>query len=256
MKNQLNMKFFIAVMLMCNTILVFSQTTTALLPDLQTVVPTHLQIQNKQQREYLRFSNGVANTGQGDLRLKPRFPLNSLGTQDAIQELLDTSRNVVSESVVSSFEFHPTHNHWHIDNVALYELKIGSQYGPVYGSNSIKTTYCLIDWYKLEGNSNTKSRNYWECNGEYQGISPGWVDQYHHSLPGQWIDITGAPPGLYYLVSTANPDGTFIEENYFNNTAWVSFILSRDSSGNPKIKIVGNSYCDSPSMCGQNIPNR
>jgi hypothetical protein len=33
-----------------------------LLPDLRTVVPLSLGIQNQQQREYLRFANGIANT--------------------------------------------------------------------------------------------------------------------------------------------------------------------------------------------------
>lgn len=45
-----------------------------LLPDLQTVVPLHLQIQNAQKRETIRFSNGIANTGAGSLYLRPEFP--------------------------------------------------------------------------------------------------------------------------------------------------------------------------------------
>jgi hypothetical protein len=36
-----------------------------LLPDIRTVVPRHLGIQNQQQHDYLRFSNGIANTGAG-----------------------------------------------------------------------------------------------------------------------------------------------------------------------------------------------
>ena len=39
--------------------------STALYPDLRTVVPTHLNFVNQQQNEYLRFSNGIANTGGG-----------------------------------------------------------------------------------------------------------------------------------------------------------------------------------------------
>ena len=34
-------------------------------PDLRTVVPDHLNLVNQQQNEYLRFSNGIANTGPG-----------------------------------------------------------------------------------------------------------------------------------------------------------------------------------------------
>jgi hypothetical protein len=45
---------------------------SGLYPDLRTVVPTHLQIVNQQQRDILRFSNGIANTGDGPWALSPR----------------------------------------------------------------------------------------------------------------------------------------------------------------------------------------
>jgi hypothetical protein len=45
-----------------------------LYPDLRTVIPTHLGIQNQQQREILRFSNGIANTGPGPWRMRPEPP--------------------------------------------------------------------------------------------------------------------------------------------------------------------------------------
>lgn len=124
------------------------------------------------------------------------------------------------------------------------------------GGNSIKTTFCLIDWYKLDGNSPTTERIYFDCSGALQGISVGWVDQYHQATDGQQLDITGAPVGLYYLVSTANNDATFIEKDYTNNMAWVGFYLLRDSKGNPKIELVDHSPCDSPGLCGENAPNR
>ena len=37
--------------------------------------------------------------------------------------------------------------------------------------------------------------------------------------PGQELDITGAPAGIYYLVSTVNAECKFIESNYANNVA-------------------------------------
>lgn len=230
---------------------------SAQLPDLRTVVPLHLQIVNKQQREILRFSNGVANTGTGPWRMRPRFPAGSTSqTQDAIQEILDAHGNVVEEKVVSQFEFHEEHKHWHIDGIALFEVRQGSPNGPVFGENSIKTTFCLVDWYKLEGNSSAPERTYFECASTYQGISVGWVDQYHQSTTGQQLDVSGIPVGLYYLVSTANPDRIFIEQDYSNNTAWVGFLLQRDSNGNPKIEIVSRSPCDSAGLCGEGAPNR
>src|SRR3989304_8866816 len=79
-------------------------------PDLRTVVPKHLQVVNDHQREVLRFSNGIANTGDGPWRMRPRFPLGTSGTQDAIQEIVDASGDVVDSELVSQFEFHPEHN--------------------------------------------------------------------------------------------------------------------------------------------------
>ena len=51
-----------------------------------------------------------------------------------------------------------------------------------------QTTFCLIDVVRLEGNSNTPNRTYWDCfPDQHQGISAGWGDQYHWFLPGQSI---------------------------------------------------------------------
>lgn len=235
-----------------------------LYPDLQTVVPKHLSIQNVQQREILRFTNGIANRGEGDWRMRPDFKPDETV---AIQEILDAGRNIVKEAVVSTFEFHPRHNHWHIANVALFEVRgakddgtKGDWGGVVVNdlgqAQSIKTGVCLIDHYQLDANSPTGQRVYWECETSYQGISPGWADQYHQSLEGQQIDLTGAPERTYYLVSTANPYGTFLELDPRNNTAWVSFRLTRDSKGNPKITEIAHSPCDTPAMCGEQATNR
>lgn len=226
-----------------------------LLPDLQTVIPQHLQIQNEHKRELLRFANGIANTGDGPWHMRPIFPLDDPSQpQSAYQDIFDASGNVVESKLVSQFEFHPAHNHWHIGGVAVFEVRSGSPDGPLVG-DSIKSTACLIDWYKINDNSKTPERVYWDCMGESQGITVGWVDQYHHSLEGQEIDITGSLPGRYYLVSTANPENIFIEKDYTNNAAWVAFDLTRDSKGNAKIKIVDHSDCD-PGLCGENSTNR
>jgi Lysyl oxidase len=251
---------------------------TALLPDIQTVVPQHLSIQNQQQRDILRFANGIANTGVGPLALRPEPDLDTarelgLDTVAAVQEFWDSTafyrcgeqpkqvtecHNVVSERVTGEFVFHPEHNHWHIGDTALFEVRKGSPTGPIVGGNSIKTTFCLIDAYKLVGNQPTRDRLFWDCYSSYQGIAPGWVDQYHHSLPGQELDLTNVANGDdYYLVSTSNFAGVFTESNPSNNMAWTKFRLYTDSNGNRKVEIKGHSPCVMGSgMCGENATNR
>ena len=251
---------------------------TALLPDIQTVVPQHLLMHNQQQRDTLRFSNGIANTGAGPWALRPEPSLEVAREQGltrvaAVQELWDTTafyrcgeqpkqvtecHNVVSERVAGEFEFHPEHNHWHIGDTAIFEVRQGSPTGPVVGGNSIKTTFCLIDAYKLVGNSRRATGSSGTATRATRGIAPGWVDQYHHATPGQQLDLTDVPNGDdYYLVSTSNFAGIFTESNPGNNTAWVKFRLYSDSKGNRKVEVTGNSPCVMGSgMCGENATNR
>jgi hypothetical protein len=246
---------------------------TALYPDLRTVVPAHLNLVNQQQKEILRFSNGIANTGAGPWALRPDPPLSDATTEvSAVQELRDSGAlykcgeqpkqvtdcyRVVSEKVAGTFEFHPAHNHWHIGDVALFEVRKGSPTGPIVGGNSIKTTFCLIDWYKLDDNAPASERVFFDCYTSFQGISSGWVDQYHQSTEGQQLDLTDVPDANdYYLVSTANYARIFAESDTSNNTAWVKFTLSSDSNGNRKVTVTDRSPCESPGMCGERATNR
>ena len=43
---------------------------TALLPELQAIVPDGLQVVHKQQSDTLRFTNGIANTGNGHWQMQ------------------------------------------------------------------------------------------------------------------------------------------------------------------------------------------
>ena len=224
----------------------------ALYPDLRTVVPKHLQLVNQQQREELRFTNGLANTGDGPWAMRPQ----QQGNQTyAIQEIRAADGSLVTEHLAGVYVFHPTHNHWHIGDVALFEVHADSPTGPLIGS-SVKVGFCLIDAYKLEDNSPSWERTFWDCETSYQGVSPGWVDQYHQALDGQSVDITGAPDGIYYLVNTVNPLSASLEKDYTNNSAWVKFRLYGGSNGNRKIEVVAHSPCEGAGMCGDFTANR
>lgn len=263
----------------------------ALLPDLMTVVPKHLQIQNQQKKEWLRFSNGIANLGQGPWWLEPEFPNMNTGSscQGAYQlvtapehfpnrHIIPTDTEIpasvgtyLSRCQKGKFDFHETHNHWHIANVGSFKIcryqdfvvntGVNTNCAPVLRPQEppshvdpaigIKFTFCLIDWYKIADNApqSDPTRNYFVCETGYQGIAPGWVDQYHHSTDGQSIDITGIGANRYVLVSTVNSplfgQPVFEESNTENNSAWVVFDLKRDSAGNAIVSVVAD-VCDSP----------
>ena len=236
--------------------------SNALLPNMQTVVPKQLQIQNDHQREYLRFSNGIANTGIGNWQMIPIFPDGTSLIQEAAQQFLDSSGNIICQETVSETLFHPAHNHWHMADIAKFSILKGSPDGPEIG-NSLKVSFCLIDWYNMDGPSNTSDRTYFDCERGMQGIQPGWVDQYHQELPGQELEITNLEQGVYFLVSEANHEGRYTESNPDDNIAWIQFLLIRDSNGNAKIIEGDTSDCTTgipeeyqEAMCGEIKLNR
>lgn len=227
----------------------------ALLPDIQEQIPNHLQIQNEQKKEMLRFTTGHVNLGKGPLQIRGGNQIAPCVVSGvpyaecthATQEILDGNGSVVATHLAGVAVFHPEHNHWHQGDVALFEVRAGSLSGPLVGIGT-KATFCLVDTERVDSVKTTKTRTYWDCNAALQGISPGWVDTYHHSTPGQELEITGAPEGIYYLTHLANPEKNWLESNYNNNSAWVKFKLVRQGA-NPKVEILETSPCVAGLTC-------
>ena len=113
--------------------------------------------------------------------------------------------------------------YWHLADVGRYEVRFarddgtGGRFGAAFtndaGTQDFKVGVCMFDDLHLDCSSaNTADRNMWSCEIGPQGQTgrndpdvpgedhTGWVDQYHQSLDGQDLDITGAPVGVYYLV--------------------------------------------------------
>lgn len=229
-----------------------------LLPDIQEEPPKHLQIQNEHQREMLRFTTTHWNTGAGHLRIRGDETTVAPCTVDGVsyetcthaeQEILDAHGNVVATSPAGVAVYHPEHNHWHQNSVALFEVRAGSPTGPAVTPAGLKVTFCLIDFDKSDLVHQNNTRVYWECNGDLQGISPGWGDEYHQSTEGQELDITGIPAGTYYLINQADPSNHWIEADDTNNLTWTKFDLVRGGGANPKLANIEYGPCQGIS-CG------
>ena len=98
------------------------------------------------------------------------------------------------------FEFSACHNHYHFMHYGNF----------AYGSKpGDKRAFCLQTTQRYFNNETTELTSpYFDC--DFQGISPGWGDDYSAGLECQWIDVTDvdtlAGPVTQPLAFTANPD--------------------------------------------------
>ena len=232
----------------------------ARLPDIVEEIPSHLQIQNEHKRGMLRFSTSHINLEEGPLQLRGGgqvAPCTIAGVAYdqctyATQEILDAGGQVVATHPAGISFFHPAHNHWHQSAVATFAVRKDSLEGPVVALGD-KMTFCLIDFDKTDLVHANSERVYYSGNGDLQGISVGWIDEYHMSTEGQELDLTGAPEGVYYLTHLADPEQHWLETHEDNNFAWVKFRLTRKGA-NPEITILDHSPCEG-ATCG-NTSNR
>lgn len=240
----------------------------ALLPDVIEEVPHHLQIQNTQQRESLRFSTTHINIGEGNLQIRGGDQVEPCEIDGqaydectiATQELLDANGDVVATHDAGAAVFHPQHNHWHQSAVALFDIRSpGPGDDPndpaamsMIWSEGVKITFCFID-IEFIGETGAmkkdKPRTYFECNGDLQGLASWWADSYHQSTPLQELDVTDIPDGEYYLTHLADPDDHWIESDETNNFTWVKFRLTR-TSANAKVEVIDQSECEPEIICG------
>lgn len=240
----------------------------ALLPDVIEEVPHHLQIQNTQQRESLRFSTTHINIGEGNLQIRGGGQVEPCEIDGvpydectiATQEILDAEGDVVATHDAGSAVFHPEHNHWHQSAVATFDIRSAAEGDdPSDPANmtrvwveGVKITFCFVDVEfigETGAEKKAKPRTYWECNGELQGLASWWADSYHQSTPLQELDVTDFPDGEYYLTHLADPDDHWIESDETNNFTWVKFRLTRESA-NAKVEVLDQSECEPEIICG------
>jgi hypothetical protein len=234
-----------------------------LLPDLRPTKITDLQINDDGQ---LAFTTTIGNVGRGPFEVASdrnlaSDPTDTTQTSTATQQLYDETGRVANTLVIGHFEFHPTHQHWHLDAVERYAVHTAEDDGTggrlgsmVSNVGTLKVSFCLEDSAPLTPDVSADPK-YTQCAGKVQGISPGFGDVYGYYLDGQSINPTTLEDGVvYYLVNTVNPSKIYKESDYGNNVGWASFKLST-SDDTRDVQVIGYSKCeDLAGMCGENIP--
>ena len=163
------------------------------------------------------LSSSTANRGRGPLELYGVVNATT-GSTDAFQVVHhDNGARVTHNVGTFSFAGHATHNHWHFDEFAIYELRNTATGALVKSSD--KVSFCLLDLarYTAETIPGAAASDVYDCSN--QGISVGWADVYSAGLEGQYIDITGVADGTYKFISITDPNNRLHEEPNTNNRA-------------------------------------
>jgi hypothetical protein len=211
------------------------EVTIRLLPDVRTQVPYDLRLVVDRDRKHIRFSNAIYNSGIGPVELRGEFD-RTAGNMEVIQVIYKNDGSHENHPM-GEFQYHQAHDHWHWDGFALYEIWTVTHDGRLGEAvaSSGKVGYCIRDDTRLDHETieaiispdvDVPSRGgYQRCNWRIQGLSVGWNDVYAHNTPGQHVDVSHLPEGVYALKSTANPKGLLIELTTINNSEIAFFQL-------------------------------
>jgi hypothetical protein len=223
----------------------------ALLPNLRPLPASELQLVQGGARRTVRFAMITQNLGVGPLEVRasggPPVPAGStrrlrLPLAPARGAAEDLPRTAVRQRVylegggytdrpAGDFVFHPAHDHVHFEEFALYELV--ALEGAAATVASSKVTFCILDYGLAATPPPGAPRQpvYGPCGPaggiaeSVQGLSVGWGDYYDPATPGQELDTTGLPDGLYALRITADPQSRLVESDEGDNTSEVRIRL-------------------------------
>lgn len=208
--------------------------------------------------------------------------------QILFQRIYHKSGNTMSftEHMTGTMTYHPTHGHNHVDDWAVFTLRVedpnepDTLKWPIIGTGA-KIGFCLMDFgtcdyyighcrdHQAYGSGNVLTMgnfpNYGLGGGQYncspieQGISVGHTDIYSEYLDGMWINI---PPtscnGNYWIVAEVDPHNNFIEMNDNNNWTAIPFTLNKQlppGTATAEITIGGDPYlCNGSSVTLQSSP--
>lgn len=191
-------------------------------------------------RRCLRFETVLANTGRGPFEIAYRGDAEHGGLA-AHQRIYRADGTRVTRYATTT-EYHPTHAHFHIKDVYLAKLWRVNKRNRAVGKRPIarsdKNGFCPEDTRPV-GVATSPGRRY-QCLGttaepdsttvQVVGVSAGWADVYPHTLPDQFIEITGVKNGDYIFELAIDPHDYFAEASETDNRGCVLIRLADDSA--------------------------
>jgi hypothetical protein len=182
----------------------------------------------------LRFTSEVDDVGSGLLTLQIPWAAASSGQPTAgvvpgqceAQQVITLTDGTSERHDAGPCEWHAEHGHFHYADFVEFSLHSVNPDGTTGATvaQSLKESFCLADdgyigfgtpgpngprsyvgqpGCNLPSPPTPDSPDAWIT----MGLSPGWGDIYTWDTPDQFIDVTSTPPGVYDIVSRANPAG-------------------------------------------------
>jgi hypothetical protein len=155
--------------------------------------------------------------------------------------------------------FSECHQHYHYQHYAAYRLWTPAGYLKWFaqrdltqpadsGNNKVlldaaeangdlivgrKQGFCLEDSRPYPINGQTSAPPVYQNCFSNQGLSVGWADVYSSQIPCQYIQVTDVPDGYYVLEDQVNPDQSFPESDYTNNSTAIRLYFKQKHGNDP-----------------------
>ncbi|HEY6547716.1 MAG TPA: lysyl oxidase family protein [Vicinamibacteria bacterium] len=206
----------------------------------------------------LRFDQVLANVGKGALEMRFAISKDPSSTERAVTQRIYRSDGPehFQERSAGEWELHEAHGHYHFEGFALSKLWRTDKKGRHKDKEPLRTgrkvSFCIvdieIDTWAEKGNG---PRTYQapiclfpteeDAENAYlvQGMTRGWADVYDWYLPGQYVEVTGVPDGVYILETLVDPDGLIKEADESNNCGSVYVRLKDVDEASRSAELLG-----------------
>ena len=187
----------------------------------------------------LRYSFGLANVGDGIFHIRWAGDRTATESHEMVQCIEMSDGTTTANGDAGSGGFHPTHGHWHYQDIVHHELfRVSRETDPptlVSTNNGKKIGYSPADqampeWHRFDQASSGTHRNFPSCAPDTDnslGMSRGWGDAYRYQRPGNFVAFPLLDgDGEYVVITTADPLNGVRETDDTDNTAYAHLAIT------------------------------